>query len=365
MKKLNILHTESSCGWGGQEIRTLTESEGMIARGHQVTIACPSNSNIYSAAKERGINTVALPINKKRPAALLAMLRFLSANQFDVINTHSSTDSWLVSVALAWRSSRPGIVRTRHLSTAVHNKKTTQWLYQKGNDFIATTGEKLRQTLHSENGVALNKMQSVPTGIDENRFVLPQDKKQIQAELALPEGKTIIGILATIRSWKGHEYLVEAVAALHRQDCHILVVGDGPFRPTLEAKIKELGLDGQVTLVGNQDNVVPWLQAMDLFCLPSYGNEGVPQGIMQAMLCGLPIISTDVGSILEVLHHEKNGYCVDTKDSKSLAIAIEKLLDNPSLREEFGAYSYKHASANCTMTKMVDEMEAIFQKVSK
>ncbi|OAN17006.1 hypothetical protein A3K86_08715 [Photobacterium jeanii] len=365
MKKLNILHTESSCGWGGQEIRTLTESEGMIARGHQVTIACPSNSNIYTAAKERGINTVALPINKKRPAALMAMYRFLAENQFDVVNTHSSTDSWLVSLSLAWNKSRPGIVRTRHLSTAVHNKKTTQWLYRKGNDFIVTTGEKLRQTLHSDNGVALDKMQSIPTGIDENRFVRPDDKQQVRQALSLPTDKTIIGILATIRSWKGHEYLVEAVASLKRQDNHILIVGDGPFRPTLEAKIDELGIRDQVTLVGNQDDVVPWLQAMDLFCLPSYGNEGVPQGIMQAMLCGLPIISTDVGSILEVLHHEKNGYCVETKDSVSLAKAIETLLDNPALREEFGAYSYQHASANCTMTKMVDEMEAIFQRVSK
>ena len=362
---MHILHTESSCGWGGQEIRTLTESEGMIARGHEVTIACPEHSNIFREAQKRGIKAVALPIEKKRISALMAMKSFLAENQFDVINTHSSTDSWLVSLSTAWKKQRPGIVRTRHLSTQVHNNKATLWLYHKGNDYIVTTGEKLRQTLHKENGLSLNKMKSIPTGIDEHRFKPAEDKASSKKAVGMPADKTIIGILATIRTWKGHEYLLDAVAQLERNDFHLLIIGDGPHRPALEAKIEALGISDKVSMVGNQDNVVPWLQALDLFTLPSYGNEGVPQGIMQAMLCSLPIISTDVGSILEVVHHEKNGYIVGTKDSESLHNAIQLLLDDPEKRAQFGQYSLNHALANCTMTTMIDQMEAIFKQVSR
>lgn len=363
---MKILHTESSCGWGGQEVRILTESEGMIARGHQVTIACPDHANIYREAKQRGITTVALPIEKKKLSSLWAMRKFLARNQFDVINTHSSTDSWLVSLCLAWKKQRPGIVRSRHLSTPVHRNRTSLWLYRKGNDFIVTTGEKLRQTLHQYNGVALEKMKSVPTGIDENRFEPAQDKIAIRNQLGIPSNQIIIGILATLRDWKGHEYLFEALTRLESDNYHLIVIGDGPYRPTLERNISKLNLREKVSLVGNQDNVVPWLQALDIFTLPSYGNEGVPQSIMQAMLCGLPIISTDVGSILEVLQPEQNGIVVNTRDAVSLALAIDKLMADDHLRHQFGDYSRRFALKHCTLSQMVDHMEGIFKNsVSK
>ena len=332
----------------------------MISRGHDVTIACPKESNIYSAAKKAGMNVIPLAISRKKLSSLWAMHRFLSKHKFDVINTHSSTDSWLVSLSCALKNDRPRIVRTRHLSTAVHNNKPTQWLYNKGNDFIVTTGEQLRQTLHNDNGIPLEKMKSVPTGIDENKFIPAKDKEKAKSLLDLPSNTPVVGILATIRSWKGHEYLVEAMSLLHDKNFHLLIVGDGPHREKVEDKIRALNMSDKISLVGNQDNVVPWLQAMDIFCLPSYGNEGVPQGIMQAMLCGLPIISTNVGSILEVLHPDQNGYCVKTKDSHSLADAISKLLDDETTRIQFGKYSEFFARKNCTMTAMIDDMEKIF-----
>ncbi len=69
-KTLNILHTESSCGWGGQEIRILTESQGMIQRGHHVVIVCCPTSTLYREAHHYGVPVVALPIEKKTPFLL-------------------------------------------------------------------------------------------------------------------------------------------------------------------------------------------------------------------------------------------------------------------------------------------------------
>ena len=359
---MHILHTESSCGWGGQEVRILTESEGMMAKGHKITIVCPEYSNIYREAKKRGIQTTALPIEKKKLSSLKAMQQFLSVNKFDVINTHSSTDSWLVSLCLKWKKHRPGIVRSRHLSTPVHPNRASLWLYQKGSDFVVTTGEKLRQTLHRDNGVPLEKMKSVPTGIDDSKFKPALDKEVVRKELGIPTDKTIIGILATLRDWKGHEYLFEALTYIKSQNYHLMVIGDGPYRPSLERKIDELGIREKVSLVGNQENVVPWLQALDIFTLPSYGNEGVPQSIMQAMLCGLPIISTDVGSILEVLRPEQNGICVKTQDAISLADALNKLMADKYKRQSYGDFSRQFALENCTLNQMVQNMETIFQR---
>ena len=98
-KKLKIVHTESSCGWGGQEIRILTEAKGFLGRGHEVTLLCPEQAPIYEEAQQRNIPVVALPIARKKIKGLLAVRRWLKKNSIDIVNTHSSTDSWLMALA--------------------------------------------------------------------------------------------------------------------------------------------------------------------------------------------------------------------------------------------------------------------------
>ncbi|MDA0149384.1 glycosyltransferase family 4 protein [Vibrio sp. LaRot3] len=359
---MRILHTESSCGWGGQEIRILTESQGLIELGHSVEILCAENSKIYEEALKRKIPAFKTNINKKSLAAYQAMSNHLRTNEYDVINTHSSTDSWLVSLFYAFKRNRPRIVRTRHLSTKVHNNLASKWLYQKGSDFIVTTGEKVKEQLHKENGVSLNKMQSVVTGIDDSLFYPYNDKTSTKESLGIPENKFIIGIVATIRSWKGHFFLLEALAKINNPNLHLIVVGDGPNRQLTEDKVEQLNLTNSVSFVGNQDNVPDWLNCMDLFVLPSYGNEGVPQGLMQAMLCKVPVISTPVGSVEEIVIHQKTGLIVPTKQSDILKQAIESLVSNQRLRCEYKENAFKLAKEKCTKSVMCQNMLTIFSK---
>jgi hypothetical protein len=148
-ERLRIVHTESSTGWGGQEIRILTEAEGMLGRGHQVTLLTPPAATIYQAAQRRGIPVVAMAIEKKRPSALAAMIRFLfrERERCDVINTHSSTDSWLTALAAILLRGAPPVVRTRHVSTAVSRDRATRWLYTRASAHVVTTGEALDKNL--------------------------------------------------------------------------------------------------------------------------------------------------------------------------------------------------------------------------
>lgn len=361
-KKLRIVHTESSCGWGGQEIRILTEALGMMERGHQLHLLCPEESTIYREALARGINVTALPIARKKFKAVSILRQWLKNNPADIINTHSSTDSWLAALATRFLEKTPGIVRTRHVSAPISQNLATRWLYTKATDFIVTTGEKLRETLINKNGFSAENIVSIPTGVDNNHFKTG-DKVLRREELNLPKDRFIIGIVATLRSWKGHLYLIEALTQLKLKNFHCVVVGDGPYREVIQDSIKEKKLLSQVTLVGNQADVVPWLQALDLFVLPSYANEGVPQSLIQAMLCQIPVISTPAGSIEELVQHEKTGVIVPCKDSYSLAQMIDSLADNPSLSQQYAKSGYDHASNTFTADKMVLAMENVFLQV--
>lgn len=360
---LRIVHTEASLGWGGQEIRILTEAAGMIQRGHQVTLLCPPQARIYSEAQCRGIPVVALPIGRKNLSGLLAMRRWLKTHPVDVINTHSSTDTWLAALAVHTLGKQAPIVRTRHISSPIPRNLATRWLYQRASRHIVTTGERLREQLIGVNGFAPTAITSVPTGVDTAHFV-PGDKTVARMELGLPQDVPIVGIVATLRSWKGHRYLVEAFAALPDSRTRLLIVGDGPVKEALLAQIEQLGLADRVILPGNQRDVLPWLQAMDVFALPSYANEGVPQAILQAMLCGLPIISTPVGSILEAVEHEHTGLIVEPQNAAALRQAIEKLLADPELRQKLGSAARERALARFGFEAMVERMEAIFCNVT-
>lgn len=359
---LSILHTESSCGWGGQEIRILTESQGMMQRGHHVTLVCCPNSKIAKAAPDYGIEVVTLPIEKKRRSALMALRNWLKVHrqQFDVINTHSSTDAWLVALSCASLRHSPAVVRTRHVSTDVSRSLPTRWLYLSSSAHIVTTGEKLRQTLHQYNRFPLSQMTSVPTGIDLEKFS-PQNKQQAREKIGVPN-KPTLGIVATMRVWKGHKYLIEAWKTLHLQfpNWQLLLVGDGPQRKNLQPMVKLAGLEESVFFLGNRNDVPDCLNAMDLFALPSFGNEGVPQGIMQAMACGLPVVSTTVGAISEAVIDGKTGFTLAPQVQETLINYLAKLMASDELRQQMGQASLAHAKAQFGLDNMLDKMEKIF-----
>jgi len=361
---LRIVHTESSLGWGGQEIRVLAESQGLIRRGHQVTLLCPLEARIHLEAANWGVPVVALPIARKRPVGVGALMQWFGANACDVINTHSSTDSWLTALArLALRQTTP-IVRTRHISTAVPRDPLTRWLYTRAASCIVTTGEALKRQLVARNGFPEAMIESVPTGIDAGRYRPggEGERAAARARLGLPQDRVLVGIVATLRSWKGHRHLVEAMAALP-EAIGLVIVGDGPQREALERQVAQLGPAGRVRFAGNQGDVLPWLRALDIFALPSYANEGVPQALIQAMLVGLPCVTTAVGGIPEVAEHERTAIVVPPEDPAALAAAISALAEGGGRRRELGEAARKLCVESHSLERMLERMEAVFRGV--
>jgi glycosyltransferase involved in cell wall biosynthesis len=365
--RLRILHTESSTGWGGQEIRILTEAKGFLERGHEVMLLTPETAQIHRAAKTMNIPVAGCPIERKNVGALIGLARWLAhhARDFDVINTHSSTDSWLAALSCAALPGTPPLVRTRHVSTAVNRGPATRWLYLRATRHIVTTGEALRQQLARDNGFPLEHTTSVRTGIDLERF-RPLDRREARKKLGVAE-LPALGILATLRDWKGHDYLLQAFHSLRERfpDWQLLIIGDGPRRAHLEQRVVEMQIRERVRFVGNQDNVPEWLCALDLFVLPSYGDEGVPQSIMQAMACRLPVVTTPVGAIREAVLDAVTGLIVESKNAPALASGLARLMEDAGLRESMAQAGLDYARANFSIDSMLDRMETVFRKYGR
>jgi glycosyltransferase involved in cell wall biosynthesis len=285
----------------------------------------------------------------------------LSQEAPQILNTHSSLDSWVGS--LAWRSlrTRPLLVRTRHLSTPVRNNWPTRWLYRNPAAII-TTGEVTRELLIERLGVPRRRIFSIPTGVELEEFFPQEKNRALLAQLGVPADAFIFGSVAVLRSWKGHIYLLEALHELIQGGVRafLLLVGEGPYREVIEEKITRLGLEPWVKLVGFREQVAPWFALMDVVVLASYANEGVPQSVLQAQAMSRPVIGTRVGGIPEVIIEEETGLLVPPRDSQSLARGMTRLMEDPDYRRELGGRGRALVVEGFSMEQMAAEIEAVY-----
>ncbi|HET6803517.1 MAG TPA: glycosyltransferase [Casimicrobiaceae bacterium] len=362
---LAIAHTESSLGWGGQEIRTLTEAAGFIARGHRVVVYAAPGARIVHEAPRFGVPIVALPIGRKRLRGVFSVSRALATDPVDIVNAHSSTDAWLAALACTWlvrtRRRAPVLVRTRHVSIPVPRDPATRWLYRRATARIVTTGVALREQLIRDNRFDADRIDSVPTGIDAAIFA-PCSKAAARHALGLPQATPLIGIVATLRSWKGHRFLIDALPRVARRDARLCIVGDGPQRSALEAQVKALQLEARVMFAGQQADVAPWLAAFDAFALPSYANEGVPQALLQAMFMAIPCVTTDAGAIPEIARDADTARVVPREDAAALARAIDSLLDDPEGSAAMAERARAYVVPRFGLPAMLDRMEDVFRR---
>ncbi|CAM8343255.1 glycosyltransferase family 4 protein [Candidatus Methylopumilus universalis] len=356
-KKIKVLHTESSLGWGGQEIRVLTEAKIYSKYGHEVIVAADKTSMIAKRAYLYGVRCDGINLQKKRLADLFSLRKLIKEVRPDVISCHSSTDHWLSALARLTLNIKPAIVRTRHISTHVHRKLSSKWLYNNGCESIMTTSESIKDDLTRDKFVR-TPATSVPTGIDTDIFV-PGNKLKQRKLLKLPQKHFIFGIAATLRSWKGHSDLIEAFNLLKNPLCTLIIIGDGPQMENCKKLAKNSSYPENIKFIGDLQNIVPYLQGMDCFVLPSYANEGVPQALLQAMSVGLSIISCPVGGIPETLRNYKRAILTKPKSPELLSKAMLKIMKTTNTNQ------LKNIHRPFTLDIMYKSSLAVYDKAIK
>ncbi len=164
------------------------------------------------------------------------------------------------------------------------------------------------------------------------------------AELALPEGVPVIGIVGRLQPWKGQDRLLAAFALLRERghEAHLLIVGGDSYElspdyaASLPATVAALGLEGQVTMTGEVADARPYMARMDMLVNAS---EREPFGIVlvEGMAAGLPVVAVDAGGPAEIVEAGRTGMLARSGSSRDLADAIEPLLGSAELRARLGA----------------------------
>ena len=204
-----------------------------------------------------------------------------------------------------------------------------------------------------------HKVLRIPNGVDCARF-LPV-RQSIDRLGVLPGGAgPVIGTAAPLRREKNLPRLLRCFAkAASGSEAWLVIAGDGAERPGLEAMVSDLGIAGRVRFLGHRERIEEVLPCLDIYAMSS-DTEQMPNSLVQAMACGLPVVATDVGDTREVLS-EPNRDCVVAKDDEdSYAGALRLLLRDHSLRARLGGANRARAESHYSLDTMVGAYKALF-----
>ena len=167
------------------------------------------------------------------------------------------------------------------------------------------------------------------------------DRDAVRAKYGIKKDDLALISVGELRKLKNHEAIIRAMAKLKRDDLHYFIAGSGLLRYKLLAAAEELGVRDKVHLLGYCYNVFDYLKCSDIFCFPST-REGLPVSLMEAMAVGLPAVVSDVRGNRDLITPEKGGFLYSPNDADGFAEGIEKLAENPALREEMGSYNREY-----------------------
>ncbi|MCS7220088.1 MAG: glycosyltransferase family 4 protein [Anaerolineae bacterium] len=203
-------------------------------------------------------------------------------------------------------------------------------------------------------------------GVDVIQFARKPDLSfVVRGRLGLsPSAKMLISV-GRLQVEKGLHLLLQALARLRRPGVHLLIVGQGRDEARLRRLAQRYRLASQVHFTGfvPHEELPAYLNAADIFVMPTLCVEGLPMVILEAMACGLPIVASDIGGIPTAVDHGRNGLLFPPGDVDQLAGHIGRLLDEPGLACALGEAARAKAVEQFSLERMVRDTEAVFLRV--
>jgi glycosyltransferase involved in cell wall biosynthesis len=367
---IKVLHIISSGGMYGAEAVILNLSRTLNEGSHESMLGVFShlphpNLQLYEIAAKEGIEAHKIPcqgqIDRTVPAAIRALVRQTNAT---VVHAHGYKAD--IYVYLAMRGSRTPIVSTCHTwydnDLAVRLYGALDRFVLKSYAAVVAVSEEVKKRLLSA-GVREDRVHLIRNGIDLRPFIGParphQDQSGINCALK-------VGLAGRLSPEKGIDLFLRAAANVLRELplTQFVVVGDGPDRATLDALIRELGIEKNALLFGRNEDMPSFYASLDLL-VSSSRQEGLPMALLEGMASGLPLVATAVGAVPNVVHNNRTGILLPAEDVKALTAAIVKLLSEPATRKTYGAAARDLIRNEYSAERMTAEYLQLYQQAAE
>jgi glycosyltransferase involved in cell wall biosynthesis len=364
----NILVTNSSTIYGGGEYFVLELSRSLHARGYNVVVGCKPDSLLIDKCRQAGLKV--LPLDFPPQGQLLKYVRLLNRiireHSIDLIHSNSNYDRTACGFA-AWKNNIVHVANVHSFHSLQYN--ITHWIRNRFavNRFIVD-GFCVKEMMVKDDGIAAEKISVVHLGV--NPDVMKRDiglRNAVRKEFGVADTEIVIGNVARMVPFKGHEYMLKAFARIvpAAPAARLLLVGDGELTDGLQKLALELQVNDKVIFAGFRDDLVAMYSAFDIYAHSSIegGGETFPFAVLQALSEELPVVVTRVGDVPYMVEECKNGFVTPDRDDKTLAKKLLLLVNNPEQRRAMAAYSREVLLKKFTIDKMVDQIEGIYEEV--
>jgi sugar transferase (PEP-CTERM/EpsH1 system associated) len=365
---IRILHLVDSLGKGGLENGMVN----LLGRLDPMRF-----EHIVCAIRELGENAGRLPervrvvrLGQQAAGARLqtpAMVRVIREFRPQVV--HSRNWGAIEGVFAGRWAGSCAVIHGEHgltVEAAAREPRRRIWMrrlaYELAHRVVAVSGQ-LRAHHAGRTGFAAERITVIHNGVDNRRFRPdPETRGRVRRELGLPDGEFCIGCVGNLFPVKDHMTLLRAIGEFAQESraWRLLLIGEGPERPALEAFVKRAEWRGRVCFLGSSNRVAELLQTIDAYVLPSVF-EGISNALLEAMASGIPAIATAVGGNPEVVIDGVSGLLFPAGDSRRLAGHLRALEARPEMRQRLGQHARRRVAEEFSIDSMAGKYADLYQ----
>jgi glycosyltransferase involved in cell wall biosynthesis len=368
---MKILHVIKTVAVGGAELHVLRISRQLVARGHQVRVAClrehvPDTPSLRPEFEAAGVRVIDLSRTagglQRGPSTIVPLLRTFGP---DLVHSHLPRADLAAAIGV-WRIPTPWVV-------TIHGNYQEQWrgrallpiydrLWRRA-DAVLCVSEAVRDWVVRGRGIPAARTRVVANGVEPEIYATP--RRNVRDALGLNR-EPVVGTLGRLERSKGHDVLIRSLSILRQQvpDARLLIAGPDPwgYGAHLRTLTDQLGLREYVKFVGFQSDVPSFLHALDVFAFPSR-SEGFGQVVIETMAAGRPVVAVDAAPFREIVTHGRTGLLVRPEDPARLADGLRDVLRDPIGAGEMARAGQQAVRERFTAAMMTDGVERVYSEV--
>lgn len=349
---MRVAHVHRIRGIGGSERHLLTLLPALADRGFEPVLVGLDDPAWDASDFYGSLSVPAVRIPSAHDLDPLLLARLVRSLRADVVHTHLVHADLYGGLAAKLRGTT--LVSTKHNDDPFRTGafRFVERGLARLADRVVTISDSLHRFTVERVGVPAAKVETIHYGLDE-----PPRAWGTNPPDAVPEGTRIVLSVSRLTRQKGIDVAVEALSLLP-DDVVLVVLGEGPERSSLEALARELDVESRLFLPGRIPDVAAWLRRADVYAQPARW-EGFGLAVLEAMVCGLPVVATNVSSLPELVADGATGVLVEPDDAAALAAGIERAFAEPGM----GHAGRERARASFSVAAMADRTAALYRSL--
>lgn len=362
MKPIKIMHVVRSLATGGMEngVRKLLAGLDPDIFDQKVCtlVKCPNvptNSFCLEVATDKCEFTVP------------GLIRRFAQERPDIV--HSRNWATIEAITAARLSGVPVVVHSEHgrdlqtMARQLLRRKVLRRISYGWADRVFCVSQELKEYYCRELRWGMTKFEVLPNGVDVERFRPDEEvRARMRAKLGAEASTLVVGTVGRLDPVKDHTTLLRATEMMLERglDVRVVIAGEGPERKALEDNLAQRPILAQRTvLTGDVQDVAHWLNAFDIFVLPSL-SEGMSNTLLEAMATGVPPLATAVGGNAEVIEDGNSGVLVPPGDAKKICEYLLQLAPSPERRRQLGQNARQRIVSHFSLDRMLSRYTEMY-----